>query len=374
MGRWESELRQRFPALRSWTYLNSAAAGPITLEVARAGCEVFESLLGGGDADWEAHLALVEEARALLAVLVGAQPREVGFTRNTSHGASLVAQMLWDDGRRTAVALEDEFPASTLPFLQRGFDVRFVKSVDGAYPPAHVGEALRGRDVLIASHVTYRTGHTIDPAAFGALAAAQDAAFLLCATQSLGALQVDFRASGAAYLVATSHKWLCAGYGGGQLVVRDDLLASRRWPQVGWLSQAHPEAMRNDRLEIVPETRAVEAGCQPSASLIALGRAVRQWLDWGPERVEARVRGLTKTLRERLRNAGFAVPTPPDAELSGITIVPVADAARVVEALHAERIATTARGAGVRVALHAFNDETDIDRLIEALGRLTAPE
>ena len=161
MPSWSSELRSKFPALRSLTYLNTATAGPIALEVARAGVEVYESLLGGGDADWERHVALVEHAREALAALVGCTPQELAFTRNTSTSASYAAQILWDAGKRTAVALEDEFPSSTLPFLNRGFDVRFVKSEDGSYDPARIAEGLAGRDVLIASHVMYRTGRVL---------------------------------------------------------------------------------------------------------------------------------------------------------------------------------------------------------------------
>lgn len=372
MPSWESELRSKFPALRLRTYLNSAAAGPVAMEVARAGVGVYESLLQGGDADWEEQLAGVEGARAALAALAGATADEVAFTRNTSHGVSLVAQLLWEQGKRTAVAMEDEFPASTLPFLHRGFDVRFVRPVDGRYRLEDVQAALDGRDVLVSSHVMYRTGHAVDPAALGRLAAACGAEFLLCATQSLGALQVDFHRSGAGFLVGTSHKWLCAGYGAGFLFVRADKHGTLRWPQVGWLSQRHPEAMRNDVLDIDPRPRALEAGCQPTPSLLALGAAVRLWLWVGPKAVETRVQLLTRSLRTRLREAGFAAPDADDHELSGITVVPVEQADAVVQRLRAEQVETTARGAGVRLAVHAFNDDRDLERAVQALGRAVA--
>lgn len=366
---WFVELRARFPALRSWTYLNTAAAGPLPFEVARAGCVVYESLLQGGDHEWEAHLALMEQARGALARLAGADPVEVAFTRNTSHSANLAAQMLWDAGARTAVALAEEFPASTLPFLNRGFDVRFVPPVDGRYRLDDLDAALAGRDLLVASQVTYRTGFTQDSVALGALAKARGAHLVLNVTQSLGALRVDFRATGAAFAIGTSHKWLCAGYGGGWLAMRRDLIGQLRWPAVGWLSARDPDAMRNDVLDLAPAARVVEMGCHPSPALLALGAACELWLQTGPERIEARVRELTRRLRARLGEQGLPYPESPDGELSGITIVPVPEPAAVVEALAAERIATTARGAGVRVALHAYNDESDLDRLMEALAR-----
>ncbi len=371
--RWEDELRAKFPALERWTYLNSAGAGPITPEVQRAGSEPFQSLLAGGDVDWREQLARMEDARRGLAELSGCAPDELAFTRNTSHGASLIAQMLWEQGKRTAVALEDEFPSSTLPFLHRGFDLKFVKSVECRTRLEDVDRALKGRDLLIASHVLYRTGHAIDPEAFSRVAHQHGADFLFVATQSLGALRVDFGRIGASFMTGNSHKWLCAGFGAGYLAIRRELHERLRWPQVGWLSQEHAEEMRNDRLQIVQKPRALEMGAGPNPSIFALGAAVKLWLDTGPERVEARVRELSRSLRDKLHDAGFASRRVPEHELSGITVVPVADPRGVVEALRQERIVATARGAGVRLSVHAFNNEDDLIRAVTALTWIARP-
>ena len=376
MQSWEGALRQKFPALRLWTYLNAASAGPLALEVARAGFEVYESLLQNGDADWEDHLARMNEARQLTARLAGCASDELAFTRNTSHGASLVAQMLWDEGKRTAVALRDEFPSSTLPFLQRGFDVRFVDSVDGRYPDEAIAQALEGRDLLIASQVIYQTGFRLDPMRLGAIARASDARFMVCVTQSMGALPVDFAAWDADYVIGTSHKWMCAGYGAGLLAVARRHHDPKRWPQVGWLSQRDiGQFLVNDRLDVVASPRAMEAGCAPSAALLTLGAASRLWLEAGPERVEARILSLTERLRTQLSEAGATLLSLAPHERSGITIVavdPASAAPQVVEALKERRVQTSARGAGVRFAIHAYNDESDIDRAVEALVSLGA--
>ncbi|MFM2153338.1 MAG: hypothetical protein RL199_1773 [Pseudomonadota bacterium] len=367
MPAWELELRAKFPALRLATYLDAAATGPLAFEVARAGFGVYETLLQSGGAEWERQFAEVEQSRALLAALIGCDADELAFTRNTSHSVSLVAEMLWAEGKRTVVALEEEFPSSTLPFLHRGFDVRFVPPVDGRYRLEDVESALAGRDVLVASHVLFKTGFAVDTAAYGRLAKAAGAAFLLCVTQSLGALQVDFAASGADFLVGTSHKWLCGGFGAGLLAVKAHRHGRTRWPLVGWLSQRQPEAMRNDLLDLDPRPRAMEAGCQPIPVLLAAGAAARLWLETGPERIETRVRSLTALLRERLRDAGFAVPSHAPEETSGITVVPVADAHQTIDRLRAANVIATPRGNGVRLSVHAFNDVRDIERGVEAL-------
>lgn len=357
-------LRNRFPALRSFVYVNSAAAGPVPLEVGRAAMDVYESLIQQGDGEWERQVADMEAAREALASLAGCTTRELAFTRNTSHSNAMVAQMLWDAGCRRVVALEDEFPASTIPFLHQGFDVHFVSPVDGRYPPERIEEALAGREVLVASHVMFRTGAVNDPVVLGEVARRRNAHFVLCATQSLGALEVDFRKSGAAFLTGTSHKWLCAGYGGGYLAIRDDLIGTLRWPAAGWLSVRDPDAMRNDVLDLVNAARVVELGCAPFAPLLALGAACRMWLKEGPAEVDRRVRTLTRLFRERLSSEGFDVPVLPTSQLSGITIVPHERPEEASARLLQRRIATTPRGNGVRVAMHAFNDERDVEAVV----------
>lgn len=371
MDNWQLDIRQRFPALRSWCYLNSAAAGPLTLDVARAGCEVYESLLANGDAEWEGMLHGSERARIDLAALAGCKPRELAFTRSTSHSVTIVAQMLWDAGLRQAVALSDEFPASTIPFLQRGFDVRFVSPDEhGQYSYEAISDALEGRQVLVSSHVMYRTGVTLDPVRLGDVAKAHGAHLVLCSTQSLGALQVDFEKSGASFLTGTSHKWMCAGYGTGYLAIRESLMGTLPWPVAGWLSNRQPDRMRNDVLDLVDDARVVELGCTPFAPVLAMGAAARLWLQTGPERVEARVRELTRGLRSRLRDAGFDAPDAPVETLSGITVVPVERADALCDALQKQRVSASARGAGLRFAVHAFNNEKDLDRAVEVLSSL----
>src|SRR3990167_6141967 len=80
---------------------------------------------------------------------------------------------------------------------------------------------------------------------------------------------------------------------------------------------------------------------------------------------------LQLRLREQLRRAGFVPSTPDDpATLSGICVIPVqGPPLDVVRALLREaQVATTARGSGVRISTHVYNDESDVDRLLIPLS------
>ncbi|HAK60311.1 MAG TPA: aminotransferase, partial [Nitrospiraceae bacterium] len=68
----------------------------------------------------------IARVRTLSAKLIGAEPEEIAFVKNTSHGLSLVAEGLsWKAGDNMVV-YEKEFPANLFPWLslrRKGVDV-----------------------------------------------------------------------------------------------------------------------------------------------------------------------------------------------------------------------------------------------------------
>ena len=94
----------------------------------------------------------------------------------------------------------------------------------------------------------------------------------------------------------------------------------------------------------------------------------------GIERIAARIDALTSALHDRAAAKGMRVTsTTVPAARSGITIIAL-DAA---EAAHAEllrrRVFVSRYGDSLRVSLHFYNDESDVERLIDELVDITTP-
>jgi selenocysteine lyase/cysteine desulfurase len=202
---------------------------------------------------------------------------------------------------------------------------------------------------------------------------------------------VDVAAIGADFLCGACHKWMMAGYGLAAFFARADWLESCPPPQAGWTS-VEPDALWDTlggaRVEETPhalvahgadhgarlrrDAAALEAGGGAWSLYPALDAALdlHEAVDVGVTRTH--VLALQRALREGLRARGFR-PNAPDApELgSGICVFPVeGDPARAVRALAEERIVVTARGGGVRVSTHVFNDASDVDAALGAVDRL----
>lgn len=321
----------------------------------------YDELLRQGDTQWNATLDRVETARAQVARLLNASPREIAFVSNASVGLNLVADMLADDG--DVVALADEFPSVTLPWLQRKRAVRFLDS------PDQLEEALTDQtSVLSVSFVQYKTGYRIDLAQISQLCRARSVHLVVDATQGFGVFPIDLERTPVDALVFSAYKWVNAGYGVAPLYVRHALLEKRGLPAAGWRSAEVPYDLQATTLDATTDARGLELGHPPFASVCALAGALELIESIGIEAIETRVQDLVDSLHRALDARGIGIDSPRErGNRSAITMVRVADPAATAAALADKNILVSARGKGLRVSLHYYNNEKDIERLLAAL-------
>ena len=362
--------RALFPALKKYTFVNAAGGAPIARPVAEAGAQYYAEALAHGDAYWERWLARLEAARAGLSYLLGASPKEVAFTLNTSHGMSLVAGAL--KGRGDVLTMLDEFPSSTLAWLNAGYKVKFVKPENNRYSLENIEKNLTpGVKILVTSYVQYRTGFRQDLEAVGRLCRRRGIILVVNATQALGAMPVDVKKAGIDFMVFSCFKWTMAGYGAAGLYVSKKYLPGLKFPEAGWRSVAAPEKMDNKARRMKKEASAAEAGCLHFPSIFALGASVRLLSGLGIKNIQERIFELNDYLVEGLNKLGAATATPLDRSCrSGITIIKAANPAAAVASLGRAGIMTAARGAGIRISLHFYNNRADIDKLLAGLKKL----
>jgi cysteine desulfurase/selenocysteine lyase len=368
-------VRAEFPAASRYTYLNTAGAPPVSRRAASEAQRYYREMLEQGDLPWTAWLAQVETVRARAAALINAQASEIAFTFSSSHGFTLLAQLLGPAAH--VVAMRDEFPSGTIPFLQHGHELTFVDSrSDGAIAIEDVEAAITPRTrAVVTSSVMYNTGFRQDLAALGAVCRRRGVRLLVDATQSVGVIPLDVAAEPIDALVFSGYKWTMAGYGVGAMYVSRDLLSASRVPVAGWWSARDPEAVINDRLDLKTNAAVLEVGCPHFAGIFALGGSLELLNELGARTVQQRVEELTDYLHERLTAAGFEIASPREkTRRAGVTIVRSDRASDIVDALGQAGIVVSARGAGIRVSVHIFNVERDIDRLVSALQALRRGE
>ncbi|GAA1274076.1 cysteine desulfurase family protein [Saccharothrix xinjiangensis] len=232
----------------------------------------------------------VEEAREDIADALGARPSEVIFTSGGTESDNLAVKgAYWSrraNGRERVVASSVEHHA-VLDAVQwlvdhEGAEVTWLEPDDlGRVQPEALAEVL-GDDVALAT-VMWANNEvgTINPVPeLARVAAARGVPFHTDAVQALGAVPLDFAASGASALTVTGHK-IGGPYGVGALLLGRDVAATPLLHGGG-------------------QEREVRSGTLDVPAIAGLAAAVRHAVD-GQPRAAAELAALRDELVERVR-------------------------------------------------------------------------
>lgn len=366
MPEWSS-IRKQFPVTERSVYLNTAAAGPLAVSTQQAASEYYQLMMNDGDVHWDDWLARREAIRAQVASFINAEPDEIGFTTNTSSGMNLIVDALEHHGE--VISNDLEFPVTIIPWMHRRIPVHIVKSVDGVVTT----EALkRARDirsgVISISYVQYSNGLRVNLQELGENKG--EHAFVVNASQAAGAFEIDVKRMKIDALCSTGHKWMLSGYGSGFVYISRELQAQSKPSMIGWLSVQDPYGDRNNEVHLRHDVSArAELGCPHFPGIFALGASVEMMQSIGLKSIEDRALELNRCLTNRLSETGWKVLSPLSEESyrSAETLVAAENPAEVVSSLAAHKVLVTEKPGGFRVATDFFNDENDVEKLIEAL-------
>jgi selenocysteine lyase/cysteine desulfurase len=366
-------LRARFPTLERLAYLNSGSYGLLSDAVQDAfGCYLADRLDKG--ADWGGWMGRVEGVREGMAALLNASPEEVAVTASASAGINAIATALDFTGERNKVVVSNlEFPTSAQIWhaqAPRGAVIEHVAEADdGHIPLEHFERAIDERTRLVAiTHICYRNGARVDVEGVVRLARAKGALVLLDCFQSIGALKVDVARTGVDFAVGGMLKYLLGTAGIGFLY------AARRHHQTltptvgGWFAQADIDAMDIFANDPAPNAGRFQAGTPPVVNCYAAEAGIGLIQELGPEVVEARIMALTGACMDRMTEAGCKLATPrQDARRGPLVAVRSRDDNALVARMAERDVVVSCRDGNLRAMFHAYNDDSDIDRLVEGL-------
>jgi selenocysteine lyase/cysteine desulfurase len=322
--------------------------------------------------------AAAENARASVAALMGTDRANVALIASVSAAAGFVAAQLGEaTGGESVVIGEQEYSSNHFPWRQlagKGYEVRQVPFHNGGLEPDEVAKHVDGGTRLVAfSGVQSATGHRSDIAAISALAREVGAIVFVDASQMLGAMPVRDQLAQVDVMATADHKFLMhAGRGLGYCYlsprVRDDFIPIN----AGWRAGAVPfESFFGPRMELSSTASRFDNSI---SWLAAVGNeaALSAFDEFGPDSIHDRNAELSKLLRSALSDAGWPPIAVPAANQSSIVSVSLRDRdpSKVVAALEERRIRCAARDGILRLAIHFYNHEDDIVRLVRALSEI----
>ena len=351
-------LRAEFPVLQRLAYLNAGTDGPLASAAVKFAQAELEAELTEGrtTAHFERRFELQGALREGYARVMGAAVEDVALTTSTSEGIGAVMAGMELGPGDEIVSSDEEHPGVLGPLKaarERGATIRLV-------PFGELASAVTATTTLVVcSHVGWVSGE-VAPAELAQV----DVPVILDGAQGSGAVPVDVNALNCAAYAAAGQKWLCGADGTGMLYV------SPRWRErirpIAPSYVSFEDTTRQLESPYKPDARRFDTpSLSREAAALSLG-ALEVLERHGFDAVLARGREQAGDLARRLEEAGHTVAPRGDTTLVAWEVADpeatrdrLRDAGIVVRNLPGRPL--------LRASVGAWNDESDLERLLEAL-------
>ena len=351
--------RAQFPVLERIAYLNSGTDGPLPAAAVEAGRRELEAEGRDGrvTAHFERRMALQDELRAGYGRLVGAPADQIALTTSATDGiARVVAGLGLGEGDEVLTS-DQEHPGVTGPLLsarRRGVHVRVVPLADLA---TAVGPETR---LVVASHVSW-VGGELAPAALAELSVP----VILDGAQGAGAIPVDVKGLNCVAYAAAGQKWLCGADGTGFLWIDPGFAERVSLVSAGYMNFADASQGLDGEFK---DTAARFDTPSLARGMVATSLAALTLLESaGWDTVHARAAALARRFADALRKRGCELA--PRGNTTLVSWREEDDEAVRDRLAGAGVVIRNLPGRGLlRASVGAWNDESDLERLLSALG------
>jgi L-cysteine/cystine lyase len=349
--------RDEFPVLQNTADLNAGTDGPIPrAAVEQARVELAAQLTQGRTGPhFERRRELMDQLRAGYARVLGCEAEHVAVTSGTSSGLGWVLAGL-DLGPHDEIVTSDaEHPGLVGPLIaarHRGAKVRAV-------PFAELANAVDAQTTLVAaSHVSWITGE-VAPAELAHV----NVPVILDGAQGAGAVPVDVHALGCVAYAAAGQKWLCGADGTGMLYLQPEFGERVRTISPGYMAFADASKGLDSMLRA--EARRFD-GALPREAVGCSAAALEVLEREGLDAIFARAHDLADRLADALRDSGRTIaPRGRSTLVSWEMDDPEAARERLGEQ---DIVVRNLPGHPyLRASVGAWNDESDLERLLAAL-------
>ncbi len=378
-------VRDQFPAIVGWHYLDSAATAQkpqaVIDAITQAYSRDYATVHRGVYERSAAMTASYEDSRSAASKLIGGRPNELVFTRGATEAINLVARVLPKNGRNRVLLSTLEHHSNIVPWQLAGYEVDAVPLTDDGRIDLDAAEAMLTDEhrVVAFAHVSNVLGSILDAKRAADIAHSKGALMLLDGCQAVPRMPVDVAAIGADFYAFSAHK-LYGPTGIGCLWGKADLLQSLPPWQGGG---AMIEKVTFEETTFLDPPARFEAGTPHIVGAVGLHAAV-DWVEHlSLDAIHAHECALVTEARAAL------------SSIDGVTLYGPEDSAGIVsfnvDGVHAHDTATILDDAGVavraghhcaqplmrwlgveataRASFAAHSDSSDIEALVRGIDQ-----
>ncbi len=377
------EFKKEFSA-REGIHFNNAGLAPIPRCVSeRLISLVSDGVIYGSLKDFELIKSL-PIVRKNLAQFLGADPECVAFTANTASGLSQAALGFPLKKSDEVVVLDQEYASNFYPWKvaceRSGAKLTIVSSGESGSVTFASGDELTrklfsaiqpGVKIVAVSWVQFQTGAVLDLKIIGEKAHSVGAYLVVDGIQGLGQLPFSLRDLPVDFIAGGSHKWMCGTLGQGFLAGKKEFLDLLSPTVIGCGTFNRFGTFADQSMLMETSARKFEPGGFAFLPLHGLDSAVSMLTRVGMEEISAEIFQLSCILRRglvELEPRGLKLISPID-QRSGITSfkLPIDAEVKLLQVCRDSNIAIAKRGDFIRVSIHAFCNDDEVERFLKLI-------
>ncbi|MCW4048775.1 MAG: aminotransferase class V-fold PLP-dependent enzyme [Candidatus Bathyarchaeota archaeon] len=363
-------IRKDFPVLKEWVYLDNAFVGLMPKQV-RDGYNSYVDQwyrfdTTGDRTILQEWLAKARKVRKELAKFVHVSPEELAYTTCTGSGLNIAINGTeWGQGENTVFPEWEHSPLDTHTTRRYGVEPRVWKPRDGIFQLSDLEKLVDDKTRIVQiSEVSYVNGFKADLKAVSEIAHNHGAKVLVDSTQVVGALDVDWKGDNVDYVSFAPYKYLMGPAGLAFLYVKKEHIGELTPDRIGWKNQIYEGDNPEDDVDLETAEK-FEYGTLHFQGHYAMEKSLEYLYRLGIKNVEKRNLELVSYLFDKLTESGKTIWTPEPK--SNVVSYFQQGAREIATKLKAMKIKVTGReahGDHMRVSVHFYNTEADIDKLL----------
>lgn len=369
--------RHRFAIPSGITYLNCAYMSPLSRATVAAG----EVGLRGKQHPWTItpadFFAGTSELRRLVAPLFGGRAADIALVPSVSYGIAVAAANLPLAAGQEVLVLDEAFPSMVYAWHEAARQVGATivtvpRPPDDDWTSAILERITPATAVASLPQCHWTDGGLVDLAVIGARLREAGGALVVDATQSLGAHPFDVTTIQPDFVVAAGYKWLLGPYSLGYLYAAPHRQQGKPLEH-NWIGRDGSEdfaVLTRYRDTFQAGARRYDVGEPSNFILVPMAiAALTELHEWGVRDILATTTRLTSLIAERAEPLGLTAVAP-DRRAGHYLGLRSAEPLPpgLVERLASAGVYVSVRGRALRITPHLYNDESDVDRLLDVLG------
>lgn len=367
--------KEQFNQKSPYIHFNNSGQAPIPLVYKNKMHEWLDKFYS--EAAWAAvdGWNQVENSRATLAQFIGAETSEVSFFQTTASALSQAAFSIPLKAGDEILTWDQEYPSNFYPWKvaaeRVGAQVIQLTSNTSETPVETILNAITANTKIIAiSWIQFGCGAETDMLKLSRALNGQSIWLVADVIQGLGVHPFNFKTSGFDIICGGSHKWLCSGYGVGFMVTKKEKLESLNPIEYGAMTFGTPDTPKS--FSIKPKTSAVkfEPGSKSMLEIIAMTETLKLLDALGMQEISDEAQRLTHKLRTGVNELGYKIQSPHSGCILNFTAAHDEKIKNVIQVLNQNKVSHAVRAGGIRLSLHAFNYDAEVEKVINLIPRV----